>query len=61
MVTYVPQRRQALPWSTSFFRLPAEQQLAALAELETDVAQYVTDAGIRVSFSSSLVTATITK
>jgi SAM-dependent methyltransferase len=36
--TFVPEHLKALPWSTGFFRLPPEQQLEALAELEADLA-----------------------
>jgi SAM-dependent methyltransferase len=59
--TFVPEHLKALPWSTTFFRLPPERQLEALAELEADLDVYRTDAGIRVPFSSYLVTAIIGK
>lgn len=55
--TSVPEHLKALPWSTGFFRLPRERQLEALAELEADLAAYRSDVGIRVPFSSYLVTA----
>jgi SAM-dependent methyltransferase len=57
--TYVPEHLKALPWSRSFFLLPPERQLAALEELDAELAEYRTDDGIRVPFSSYLVTATI--
>jgi SAM-dependent methyltransferase len=59
--TYVPEHLKALPWSTDFFHLRPERQLEALAELEADLDAYRTDAGIRVPFSSYLVTATTGK
>ena len=59
VLTYVPEHLKALPWSTSFFGLPPEQQFTALNELEADLAEYRTSDGIRVPFSSYLVTATI--
>jgi len=58
VLAFVPEHLRALPWSASFFRLPAQQQAAALDELDADLAGYRTDAGIRVPFSSYLVTAT---
>ena len=56
--SYVPEHLRALPWSASFFRLPAGQQAAALVELDDHLAEYRTDEGIRVPFNSYLVTAT---
>lgn len=58
VLTYVPKHLRALPWSASFFRLPAQQQTTALDELDDHLADYRTDEGIRVPFSSYLVTAT---
>jgi SAM-dependent methyltransferase len=58
VLTYVPGHLRALPWSTSFLGLPGEQQVAALDELDDDLAEYRTDDGIRVPFSSYLVRAT---
>ena len=55
---YVPEHLRALPWSASFFRLSVAQQAAALVELDDHLAEYRTDEGIRVPFSSYLVTAT---
>ena len=57
--SYVPRHLRALPWSASFFDLPEDEQVAALTELDSELAEYRTDQGLRVPFSSYLVTATI--
>lgn len=59
LASYAPAQLKALPWSTPFFALPTEQQEAALGELGAELAEYRTSDGIRVPFSSYLVTATI--
>jgi SAM-dependent methyltransferase len=59
VLTYVPKHLKALPWSASFFDLPAEQQLAALHELDAELAQYRIADGLRIPFSSYLATATV--
>ncbi len=59
VLSYVPDHLKALPWSAGFFALPDEQQQTALAELDAALAEYRTVDGIRVPFSSYLVTATI--
>lgn len=56
---FVPGALRALPWSTSFIQLADEQQAAALRELDAHLAEYRTDDGIRVPFSSYLATAVI--
>lgn len=58
---YVPEHLKALPWSASYFTLSAEQQLAALNELDAELADYRTNSGIRVPFSSYLAAATVAK
>lgn len=55
---FVPQHLQALPWSAGFFALTADEQAAAINELRANLAEYETDAGITVPFSSTLATAT---
>lgn len=61
VLAYVPEHLQALPWSARFFGLPEEQQLIALRQLETELAEYRTADGIRVPFISYLATATISE
>jgi SAM-dependent methyltransferase len=56
---YVPEHLTALPWSVGFFDRTAEDQAAALVELDEALAKYRTSDGIRVPFSSYLVTATV--
>lgn len=56
---FVPLHLKALPWSVGFFDLSDTEQASALHELDGDLGQYKTDAGITVPFSSYLVTATI--
>ena len=56
---FVPQHLKALPWSAGFFDLSAAQQASAVTELEAGLAEYKTDAGITVPFSSFPATATI--
>jgi ubiquinone/menaquinone biosynthesis C-methylase UbiE len=59
VLTYVPEHLKALPWSAGFFALPEEQQQAALAELDKQLAEYRTDDGLRIPFSSYVATATV--
>lgn len=56
---YALEHLKALPWSAGFFRLSEQQQSDAVAELVAELADYRTEMGIRVPFSSYLVTATI--
>jgi SAM-dependent methyltransferase len=59
ILEYVPEHLKALPWSAGFFTRPEETQAAALAELDEHLASYRTDDGIRIPFSSYLVTTTL--
>ncbi len=53
---YVPDHLKALPWSAAFLALPEAERAEAIAELEEKLAEYRTDDGIRVPFSSYLAT-----
>ncbi len=57
--TYVPEHLKALPWSVGFFALGEEEQAAALAELDAELAEYRTDSGLRIPFRSYLAAATV--
>ena len=57
VLQYVPQHLKALPWSAGFTALPDEQQNEALNELAAALAEFATPDGIRVPFSSYLVSA----
>ena len=59
VASYVPEHLKALPWSDGFFSLPDEQQQAALVELETALAEFRTADGMRIPFSSYLVTTSV--
>lgn len=59
VLDYVPNHLKALPWSAGFFALPVDEQNEALLVLEEGLADYRNGDGIRVPFSSFLVTATV--
>lgn len=61
VLTDAPEHLRAVPWSERFFALPADDQLAALHELDELLSEYRTDDGIRVPFNSYLATAHISR
>jgi SAM-dependent methyltransferase len=52
--SYVPEHLLALPWSADFRALPQARRSAALAALDSELAEHRTDEGLRVPFSSYL-------
>jgi ubiquinone/menaquinone biosynthesis C-methylase UbiE len=59
VMIYVPEHLKALPWSAGFFALADADQQAALSELDDQLAEYRTDDGLRIPFSSYVATAII--